>query len=223
MYGSETDVGIIPNSIDLLVENFQNGEIHCSFFEIYNEIVVDLLKKDNPTKILNGRVTNLVEHHIQSADQFNKILAIANGNRTIAATQRNQGSSRSHGVVQVRLNGSQNNKPFESYFILLDLAGVENANDHLDEIEKSKRAVEMSNINKSVSALRTVVETLTKGSGFPDFRSSKLTHVLKPCLSTNFKTMFIATVSQQYKYFATSKDTLSLAKAAIKIKFKNND
>lgn len=220
MYGCKTDIGIIPNAIKFLIDNNQNGEIYCSSFEIYNENVVDLLingETENSVKIQNDCVVNLTRQIIQSKDQIDSILTKANSNRIIAATGRNQGSSRSHAVVQLTINGVRNDKSFESRLMLLDLAGAENLNDHLNGNDKTKRAAEMSNINKSVSALRMVIESLKKKSNHTEFRNSKLTQVLKPCLTSNFKTMFLATCSQDNKYLATSRETLSLVKSASKI------
>lgn len=145
MYGCKTDTGIIPSAIQFLIENNQNCEIHCSSYEIYNENIVDLLKKEDTNdlvKIQNERVVNLTRYTIQSKDQIENILATASSNRANAATERNDGSSRSHAVFELTINGIRNGKNFESHLNLLDLAGVESSNDHLNGDDKSKRALE---------------------------------------------------------------------------------
>lgn len=223
MSGSQGDVGIIPRSIQLLSDNMKNGEINISYFEIYNDNIVDLLKGsedlDVTLKIMDSRVHNLVERRIQSAQHFAQIIAEGNKNRTSASTHRNHGSSRSHAILQVKLCGIHNDKNFESELILVDLAGTENSNDHFDGADKIKRAAELSNINKSVLALRTMLESLKKKETV-DFRSSKLTHTLKRYFTMKYKTVFLATVSQESKYLATSKETLALIKSAMEIKIK---
>lgn len=223
MSGSQDDVGILPRSIQLLTDNMKDGAITISFFEIYNDNIVDLLKSsdelDVTLKILDGQVRNLAKRRIQSAEHFAKIIAEATKNRTSASTHRNQGSSRSHAILQVNLSGEYNGKQFESELILVDLAGTENSNDHFDGTDKNKRAAELANINKSVSALRTMLESMKKKENV-DYRSCKLTHILKRYFSTTCKTLLLATVSQESKYFATSKETLALVKSAMEIKMK---
>lgn len=223
MSGSQDDVGILPRSIQLLTDNMKDGSITISFFEIYNDNIVDLLRSseelDLTLKITDGQVRNLVKRRIQSAEHFAQIIAEGTKNRTSASTHRNQGSSRSHAILQVNLCGEYNGKNFESELILADLAGTENSNDHFDGNDKNKRAAELANINKSVSALRTMLESL-KRKEFVDYRSCKLTHILKRYFTTNCKTVFLATVSQESKYFATTKETLALVKSAMEIKIK---
>lgn len=220
MYGCKTNTGVIPNAIQFLIENNQNCEIHCSSYEIYNENIVDLLKNEdtkNLVKIQNERVMNLARYTIQSTDQIDSILATASSNRTNAATGRNDGSSRSHAVFELTINGIHNGKNFQTHLNLLDLAGAESSNDHLNGDDKPKRTVEMSNINKSVSALKTMIESLKSKASHIESRNSKLTHLLKPCFTKSFKTLIVATCSQDSKYLATSRETLSLAKSASKI------
>lgn len=187
MEGSRNDPGVIPNVINFLINENQKSafEIKCSFVEIYNEKLIDLSLNDNetakdsvcirPTKTILGltenRMTNLKESGIQSVDQFNKIFSSVIKRRKVAATQRNQGSSRSHAVVQINLKGQQNDRAFESNLLILDLAGAENAGDHMNDGETSKRSTEMANINKSLSTFRTAIES-SKKAEVVDYRSS---------------------------------------------------
>lgn len=219
MHGIDTEPGIVPNAIKLLTEN-RELKIHCSFYEIYNNKIADLLEGNGSQVDVGtnlGRVKNLKEVHIQSIDQFQEVFASANANRKVAATNRNNYSSRSHAAIQVRLNCVINNKNVESNLILFDMAGSENAVDHSDGSSKEKRSEEMSNINTSVVTFGTMVDSLKNGS-FVDYRSSKLTLMLKPYFTTNFKTLIITTISQESKYYSVSKNSLSLAASAIKIK-----
>lgn len=206
-----------------MIDTITNGKIHISFFEIYNENIIDLLKdggeNENSGKILNGQVKNLIENRIQSIHEFEEIMAKGTSKRMTATTQQNQGSSRSHAVVSVKVKGIHHNKQFGSELILLDLAGSENGNVHA--VVNAQRATEMSNINQSVSALRTVIESMKKTQQFTDFRSSKLTQVLQRCFTWQFKTMMIATASLGEKYFSTSKETLSVVTSAMQIKVKD--
>lgn len=227
MHGTATDPGIIPRSIDFFLNDRRSRvDLHCSFFEIYNEKFIDLLRNvgetdEKPVCIMADRISNLKEVVIESIEQFKELSKIVNDRRKIASTQRNFGSSRSHAIVHLRLNGTLDEKRFQSTFMLFDLAGTENANDHFNGADRDQRTTEMTNINRSVSGFRTVIENLKKGETVIDYRSSKLTHLLKPCLTDNTKTLLITTISQEVKYFSASKESLGLAKSAIKIQVKN--
>lgn len=235
MYGTEKDPGIVPNCIEFLINEKQksNIKIQCSVFEIYNETINDLLTNQNESnkkkiaicsqKIITGaqeeRVTNMTQMCIDSVEQFKGLLATANKRRKVATTQRNIHSSRSHAIVQLQVSGSWNNRNFESILVLLDLAGMESSADHLTENNSTIRA-EMTNINTSLCAFGTAIDGL-KRSKTADFRSSKLTHFLKPFLTQNSKTVLIATAAQEQKYLSSSNFSLSTGSAARQIPIKN--
>lgn len=237
MFGKTSDPGIVPRGIEFLIHQ-EKFSLCCSFFEIYNETFIDLLReeseqKQNPVEIhlknigsgkSAERVSNLKEVQIQSIEQFQEAFKSANERRATAETLRNQDSSRSHAVIQISLKGlsCEKNKQIESNIILLDFAGCENSNDHLVDNNGSKRSAEMSNINKSINRFETVLDGLGKKQAFVDFRSSKLTHLLKPCLSTNTKTLIITTAAQELKYISASKAALKVASSANRIKMNVN-
>lgn len=233
MNGTEQDLGLVPKCIEFLINSKPkcNLEIRCSMFEIYNEVFNDLLYDGTaPSKIsiqlqnaITGdkieRVGNVAEILIDSLEQFNELSALAYKRRKVAATHRNNQSSRSHAILQFKLNGISEDKRFESYLLLLDLAGVECSDDHLSADQN--RLKEMMKINTSIFAFGSMIENLRKGCQVIDFRSSKLTRLLKPYITSNSKTLIIATAAQDTKYLATSKNSLSLASSARKISLKN--
>lgn len=147
--------------------------IKCSFYEIYNEIIIDLLQNETETnnnpsiklqKSIMGddyeRVVGLKVVPVESTNEFLCHLKTANQNQKVAATDRNAKSSRSYGVIQLILNGLYNQVNFESTLMLLDLAGAEKATDHGNN--GIDRSAETSDINKSGLAFSSVIECLTK-------------------------------------------------------------
>lgn len=225
MIGSDADFGMIPRTVDYLLECIPNYyNFKAEFFEIYNENIIDLLNENNNTigkpiiiyqaTLKTGakveKVANLQSIEIESAAQFNGILKKVIDRRKNSATARNLTSSRSHAVIQIGIEGkfaNANGQKIESSLIFFDLAGCENANDHLNNADRGKTQNEMVNINKSVTNFQAIIESLKRKETAPDFRSSKLTHLLKPCLTTNTKTLMITTISQETKYLSTSKET----------------
>lgn len=237
MHGSKNDPGIIPNCMRFLLNAKPDRQLQilCSILEIYNVTISDLLcdknkATENVIKVLlqktnTGssveRVANVTESDIQSMEQFENMLALARTRRKVAATQRNSDSSRSHAIVQLKLHGSYQSKQFESTLILVDLAGAENANDHLQEDGNEMRLKELANINTSMLEFGLVLEGLKKQQTGVNFRGSKLTYLLKPCLTTNTKTLIITSASPELKHFAASKSSLRLTSTTSKIKIEN--
>lgn len=215
MEGCDSDPGVIINSIDYLI-NLQNGslEIKCSIAEIYIEKFTDLLKGESDGSEGSEWVC------IKSLDDFMQAFASAKKRRKVAATQRNGDSSRSHAIVQFNLKGKRNDKIFESNLLIIDLAGAENANDHLSTGDTATRSKEMNSINQSLSSFGAVLQKL-KNNEFADCRSSLLTKFLKPSLTCNTKTLLLTTVSQENKYFSSSKHSLCQAETAKGIKISN--
>lgn len=231
MEGSSSDLGVLPQSIGYLLGNMSDHQkMKSSFFEIYNETLNDLLegsKQECAKKVeifscqtSNGdtiqRAVNLKEVAICDLQEFSENLARANQRRNVSATDRNPNSSRSHAVIQITLT---ENDAITSNIMFLDLAGSESSNDHMDGTDKNTRLSEMSNINKSVTQLRNVIEGLKNNLTAVDFRSSKLTYLLKPSLTRKCKTLIITTMSQETKYLSSSKTSLALAQSAGQIKF----
>lgn len=99
------------------------------------------------------------------------------------------------------------------------MAGSENLNDHINGAGASNsennqnRKMEMSKINKSNSGLRSVVESIVSKQPWTDFRSYKLTHFLKPHLTSNTKTLMITTASQEMRFFTASKISMEFAQS----------
>lgn len=238
MIGSDADAGLVPRSVEYLLECIPGGyKFEAKFYEIYNENLIDLLdpneKPDKPIAIhkialANGtsveKVVNLKSVEIVSGAHFNDLLKDINNRRKVSATARNKGSSRSHAVIEIKLEGilaNEKGEKIQSNIRFLDLAGCESANDHLDNNDRAKTQSEMANINKSVNNFQTVIESLKNKEPSPDFRSSKLTYLLKTSLTMYTKTLMITTISQAKKYQSTSKASLTVTQSAGKIQIKN--
>lgn len=171
MFGSSSDQGIIPRAIDQILttveEQAENGwtyALEASFLEIYNEQVRDLLcsaderegKKYNITQGDNGRndVSDVVTAEIATHDDVLRVISVAQSNRTIAKTDMNEHSSRSHTVFSLRITATRttvgNKQTLHGTLHLVDLAGSE-------RLAKSNatgdRLKETQSINKSLSAL----------------------------------------------------------------------
>ncbi|GAB2274505.1 hypothetical protein Dimus_009275 [Dionaea muscipula] len=203
----------------------------CSFLEIYNEQILDLL---NPSSInLQIRedlkkgvyVENLTELEVASAREVMQQLLQGAANRKVAATNMNHASSRSHSVFTCVIESTWESQGVNHHRFarlnLVDLAGSERQKSSGAEGERLKEA---TNINKSLSTLGMVIMNLVSISNGKSlhvpYRDSKLTFLLQDSLGGNSKTIIIANISPST---CCSLETLSTLKFAQRAKFiKNN-
>ncbi|GAB4837956.1 hypothetical protein Ancab_027484 [Ancistrocladus abbreviatus] len=197
----------------------------CSFLEIYNEQITDLLAPSSTNLLLREDVRkgvyveNLSEFEVHAVGDILKLLAQGSSNRKVAATNMNRESSRSHSVFTCVIESkwerdSTTNLRF-ARLNLVDLAGSERQKTSGAEGERLKEA---ANINKSLSTLGHVIMVLVdvvhgKPRHVP-YRDSRLTFLLQDSLGGNSKTMIIANISPSICCAAETLNTLKFAQRA---------
>lgn len=225
MLGSGDNLGMIPRSVDLLftkiAELEQLGwvyEVQVSFMEIYNETIKDLLNPDSKKshEIMHNEgkgsvVTNLCTETVSTAMMVKKLMIKANNNRAIAATNFNLHSSRSHAVTKISVRGYFEHNVFNGSLNLVDLAGSESA-------KNSERMTETKNINKSLSALGTVMLALHNKDKHVPYRNSKLTYLLQSSLGGNSKTLMFVNISPLEECYNESVNSLRFASKVKEVK-----
>jgi chromosome segregation ATPase len=237
MLGTPTDPGISPRLVDDLFAHVDRNSnpalkitVECMFFEIYNEKVRDLFnKKSKSGEYENPRirthqskgvyVEGLLRKECTDAAMTKALIEKGTEERAVAETQMNAASSRSHAIFQIvvhQMDGLKGTKK-TSYINLVDLAGSERI--QLSKVQGSA-LVEATNINKSLSTLRRVIDVLiensqTKKQQVPPFRESILTYVLSDSLGGNSKSQMIATISP---HEANIKDTVGTLRYALRAK-----
>ena len=238
LISNSQDEGIIFKACDYLFEKIElnkkeeniknmdtNYLIKISYFEIYNEIVRDLISENSSPILLvedpqKGIICqNAKELTINDSIELKKIINESNKRRTMASTNQNQFSSRSHAILQMNLEKRQkiNLDSYEvhnSKFLIVDLAGSERGS------EKGKRREEGVNINKSLFTLSNCLNILSEKSNtgkFVPYRDSKLTRLLKDSLGGNIITVMIACISSLSCNYDDTLSTLNYAFKAKKI------
>jgi len=207
-------------------------DIVCSYLEVYNETIVDLL---NPGQALNVRedgnaavaVPGLSVHKPEGPEHLLQLLRVGNANRTQHPTDANAESSRSHAVFQVSLRQKSRATAATAdvrlaKLSMIDLAGSERGT--VAMAGGAKRLREGANINKSLLALGNCITALADGSKYVPYRDSKLTRLLKDSIGGNCRTVMISNVSPCGLAFEDTYNTLKYADRAkrIKIKLKRN-
>lgn len=202
--------------------------IHCSFYEIYQERVFDLLLNNcNDNISLNVRedskrgvyVEGVTIALVQSRFQVHVLIETGCSNRRIGETAMNRDSSRSHAVFTLFIDILSHGIHMQSKFIMVDLAGSERQK---YTSAKGERLKEAGMINKSLFVLGTVIKALSEKTANKQqhihYRDSKLTFLLRDSLGGNAKTVLIATVSPVELSAAETQSTLQFAQRAKRIR-----
>ncbi|GAQ87608.1 hypothetical protein KFL_003640100 [Klebsormidium nitens] len=200
----------------------------CSFLEIYNEHITDLLEPSSKNlqiredKKSGIYVEGLLEEIIETVDDMQKLIAKGTANRTVAATNMNSASSRSHSVFTCTILSRNKNvsdgtvNVRRSRLNLVDLAGSERQKLTGAQGDRLKEA---SKINSSLSALGNVIKVLaevaqTGRQRHVPYRDSRLTYLLQESLGGNAKTVMIANVSPSSSCLGETVSTLKFAQRA---------
>ncbi|KAI3497334.1 hypothetical protein L1887_39873 [Cichorium endivia] len=197
----------------------------CSFLEIYNEQITDLLDPSSTNLQLREDVKkgvyveNLTECEVHTVGDILRLLSRGSANRRVAATNMNRESSRSHSVftcvIESRWEKDSTSNLRFARLNLVDLAGSERQKTSGAEGERLKEA---ANINKSLSTLGHVIMVLVDGANartrHVPYRDSRLTFLLQDSLGGNSKTMIIANVSPSMCSAIETLNTLKFAQRA---------
>ncbi|KVI08072.1 Kinesin-like, KLP2 [Cynara cardunculus var. scolymus] len=166
----------------------------CSFLEIYNEQILDLLDPSSTNLQIREDtkkgvyVDNLTEIEVISARDVIQQLIQGAANRKVASTNMNRASSRSHSVFTCIIESKWVSQGVTHHRFarlnLVDLAGSERQKSSGAEGERLKEA---TNINKSLSTLGLVIMNLVNVSNGKSlhvpYRDSKLTFLLQATIN----------------------------------------
>ena len=221
---------------------YRDYMVRVSYMEIYMERVRDLLdpaKAGEELKVRQdsggkGFYVECQEVVVTNEDQIYSLLEAGNELRTVAATDMNAQSSRSHAIFRLVIEstvkkgvehvGSAEDNAFrQSYLNLVDLAGSERTKDTGASGQTLKEA---GTINLSLSCLSNIIRALAEKSAAKGkkkkvhlpYRDSKLTQILQPSLGGSSRTAFICTVTLAAKFFEDTKSTLAFADRAKQVK-----
>ncbi|KAL1603640.1 hypothetical protein SLS60_005228 [Paraconiothyrium brasiliense] len=240
MMGYGKEYGIIPKICQDMFErigSIQDQNTTCtvevSYLEIYNEKVRDLLNPSNKGNLkvrehpsTGPYVEDLAKLVVRSFAEIENLMDEGNKARTVAATNMNETSSRSHAVFTLILTQKQKDVEMKmsgekvAKISLVDLAGSERAT---STGATGARLKEGAEINRSLSTLGRVIAALADASSGKKktqvpYRDSILTWLLKDSLGGNSLTAMIAAISPADINFEETLSTLRYADSAKRIK-----
>ena len=198
-------------------KKFHNFSIFVSFYEIYCGKLYDLLNNRNLLETREDykhdiNIVGLIENKINSLEELMKIVSVGGKQRTVGKTGANSESSRSHGIIQLRVFDSDKNAQ-HAKISFIDLAGSERETDKINVDKKTR--IDGAAINQSLLALKECIRALEQDKIHLPFRANKLSLVLRDSFIGNCKTLMISTISPGYK---TSEHTLNTLRYAYRLK-----
>ncbi|XP_058605457.1 kinesin-like protein KIF1A isoform X11 [Onychostoma macrolepis] len=222
-------------------DNSMAYSVEVSYMEIYCERVRDLLNPKNKGNLrvrehplMGPYVEDLSKLAVTSYNDIQDLMDSGNKARTVAATNMNETSSRSHAVFNIIFTQKRHDSDTEntsekvSKISLVDLAGSERAD---STGAKGTRLKEGANINKSLTTLGKVISALAeidsapnknkkkkKVESFIPYRDSVLTWLLRENLGGNSRTAMVAALSPADINYDETLSTLRYADRAKQIR-----
>jgi len=232
--------GIILHALEDLYSSIRSNEnkdytLTCSYVEIYNEQVYDLLVDSSHFKNETLAVSEdphrgfyikgVTDHTVSSMEEVLSLIDKGEDNRKYAATAMNHFSSRSHTIFRLNVTSvtHKENRTTESMLNFVDLAGSERvsnlADTSLDQKAKRQRFAnidtlinEGKHINTSLFYLCQVINRLSKSGTVSEkhipYRNSNLTKILRSSLGGNSLTCIICTATPALSQFEMTLSTL---------------
>lgn len=236
---NRADRGIVPRFFQRLFSQIQGKQesspekqtsyqCRCSFLEVFNEQINDLLdpsQRNLQIRETTGNgviVENLTDEYVSTVEDVNQILMKGLSKRKIGTDSMNLKNSRSHVIFTCVVeawskdfssNGFSSSKTSKITFV--DLAGLD-----IDELEGNGKhfTQEERHVKKSLSTLGKLVNILSEEpkpqqDDLP-YKQSRLTHVLKDTLGGNSKVTFLCSISSEHRYRSETLSTLRFGERA---------
>eukprot|EP00298_Acanthocystis_sp_HF-20_P017398 c21739_g7_i2.p1 GENE.c21739_g7_i2~~c21739_g7_i2.p1 ORF type:complete len:874 (+),score=447.06 c21739_g7_i2:188-2809(+) len=230
MFGDRENLalrGLVPRCSEQIFQTILTGKgggaeftISCSYVEVYQEKLQDLLKPENEDlqiredNVRGVYVAGLSHEYVGSVADIYKLIAMGDASKKRCATKMNPNSSRSHCCFSLELEiSSPNGKKSQSALNLIDLAGSE----RIAKTGASGLSLEQAKkINLSLTTLARVIQALAEKQRVP-YRESVLTRLLQNSLGGNSKTCMMVGLSPHLDNLDETITTLRFAQSCARI------
>jgi kinesin family protein 6/9 len=185
--------GVIPRAISYVfqeLEKFKTVQftISLQFFQIYQDIIFDLLSDDEKEMQLAEDeygvpfIQNLSNHEITDVHEALQLLIDGDSKLHLSEHKFGRKVFRSHVIFSLDLVGRKGTRMTHSKLLMIDLAATEEAGD-------------AAFVNKSMSYLQQlVVSIVNKDTKHLPFRRSKMTYLLRDAIGGNCRAACIANI-----------------------------
>ena len=202
LYGNSKEKGMVQYTCENLMKGLSVENLTCSFIEVFQENIYDLLNKGNIS-------CEETKNRLNIDGITEECLGLpADVENVLKRTQKRVGGGKGHSIFTVGIS----EKPQKIHFV--DLAAAEKSKSFYSSQDKAK---ESALINKSLSALANVLKSMSQNSTFINFRDSKLTLFLKDYLQSS-KILLISSIIPTKKSFIETINTIKFCQKVSKLK-----
>eukprot|EP01080_Neovahlkampfia_damariscottae_P000954 gene954-9861_t len=207
LLGDKNHPGVIQMSLNEMKNIFDSSiskqfKINLKINEIYNDKIIELVQNFEFKNFNEVKIKEIIDKGFKK--------------RKTSSTLLNETSSRSHCIIHFEIESLNKEDALKSKLIFVDLAGSENCQKSgTIDVQHSLR--ESLYVNKSLSALGDVMQSLSQKQKHIPFRNSKLTHYLQDSLSGESKVLMLLHVSPLLKCFSETNFTLNFGSKVHKI------
>jgi len=232
MYGGPGDQqGIAGRTIEAIFKSVTRDSgkyditVQASMIELYLANLKCLCSGE-PVELRNIRQTDgtssirlegATQILVQNDEELAQVVAMGLQNRVTRCTNMNADSSRSHLMLQITIEvlDRSSNRTWSGKITIVDLAGSERIGKSGAVGESQKEAIE---INRALTALGDVIESLTRSPGKAPvsvpYRNHKLTQLLSDSLGGSAKTLMFVNVSPAKSEVEETLNSLAYASRA---------
>lgn len=208
--------GLISQTLSDIIS--KNYDLEITSYEIYNNIIYDILNnkvKCNIREDYNGniQVCNLNVFRLSSKNSVSEFMRVIDSNRRIGVSSKNDKSSRSHLIVNIKILGRKIGN-----ICFIDFAGSERASSK--HISSKKTCKERCLINVSLLSFKECIRAMYHNKSYIPFRRSSLTKVLRNYFIIDSNIIIIGNISPDGDSHRASLNTLNYTTLLLKINHK---
>uniref|UniRef100_S4RA02 Kinesin family member 20A n=1 Tax=Petromyzon marinus TaxID=7757 RepID=S4RA02_PETMA len=220
-------------------ENERIYSVWVAFYEIYNELIYDLLDFTPATRLAQRHILHMAEDQhkgpfikdikwvqVHNVIEVLTLLNAGRKNQSFASTKLNLNSSRSHSIFTIRLirleKGAKPEVTAINEFSICDLAGSERSSRTHNVADRLQEACNINTsllaLGKCITALRFNQQANRLNSRVVPFRESKLTRLFQVYLLGRGKTCMVVNINPSTSWYTENLNVLRFSAIAKQVK-----
>ncbi|CAN0093056.1 unnamed protein product [Lampetra planeri] len=216
-------------------EKERSYSVWVAFYEIYNELIYDLLDFTPATRLAQRHILHMAEDQhkgpfikdikwvqVHNVIEVLTLLNAGRKNQSFASTKLNLNSSRSHSIFTIRLirleKGAKPEVTAINEFSICDLAGSERSSRTHNVADRLQEACNINTsllaLGKCITALRFNQQANRLNSRVVPFRESKLTRLFQVYFLGRGKTCMVVNINPSTSWYTENLNVLRFSAIA---------